>query len=154
MTMAIDHIIFMYQLPWDIIIFLLEPIIIDTNVSRLLVLKALSSINMIRPYDRVTMTNGISGVFPQSIHSSTTIWKVLVISGIMSLHMNIFWQKLILFICFTQMSMIIPFLSNGDSKYIYVFPLMINVVLRISYKECYWAYSDYNGLFLRWSIIQ
>jgi hypothetical protein len=50
--------------------------------------------------------------------------------------------------------MIILFLPNGDSKYIYVFPLLTNVVLRISHEECYWAYSDYKDLFLRCTIIQ
>jgi hypothetical protein len=78
----------------------------------------------------------------QTMHSPTTIWKLPDISGIMSLHMNIFWPKLILFICSSQMSMIILFLPNGDSKYSYVFPLKTDVVLRVSHKECYWAYSD------------
>jgi hypothetical protein len=91
---------------------------------------------------------------PQTMHSPTTIWKLSAISEIMSLHMNIFWSKLILFICSTQMSMIILFLPNSDSKYSYVFPLMINVVLRISHKVCYWAYSNCEDLFLRWTIIQ
>jgi hypothetical protein len=45
------------------------------------------------------------------------------------------------------MSMIISFLSNNDLKYIYVFPFMTNVVLRVSHKECYWAYSDCMDLF-------
>jgi hypothetical protein len=67
--------------------------------------------------------------------SATTIWNQLIIFGIMSLHMNIFWPNLILFICFTQMSMIISFLPNSDSKYVYAFPLMTNVVLRVSYKN-------------------
>jgi hypothetical protein len=40
------------------------------------------------------------------------------------------------------------FLANSDSKNSYVFPLMINVVLRISHKECYWVKSDYKDLFL------
>jgi hypothetical protein len=40
------------------------------------------------------------------------------------------------------MSMIILFLPNDDSKYIYMFPLMINVALRISHKKCYWTYFD------------
>jgi hypothetical protein len=88
------------------------------------------------------------------MHSPTTIWKLLVISGIVSLHMNIFWPKLILFIRSIQLSMICLFLPNGDSKYIYVLPLMINVILRISHKEYYWAYSDYKDMFLRWTIIQ
>jgi hypothetical protein len=70
----------------------------------------------------------------QTMHSSTTIWKLPTISEIMSLHMNIFSPKLILFIYSTQMSMIISFLPNGDSKYTYVFPLMINVVLIIFHK--------------------
>jgi hypothetical protein len=50
--------------------------------------------------------------------------------------------------------MIILLPSNGVSKYIYVFPFNTNVVLRISYKECYWTYSSYNDLLLRWAIIQ
>jgi hypothetical protein len=41
-----------------------------------------------------------------------------------------FWPTLVLFECSTQMSMIILFLPNGDSKYTYVFPLMINVVFK------------------------
>jgi hypothetical protein len=49
--------------------------------------------------------------------------------------------------------MIISFLLNSDSKYIYIFPLMINVVLRISHKKYYWAYFDYKDLFLRWVIM-
>jgi hypothetical protein len=36
------------------------------------------------------------------MHSPTTIWKLYVISEIMSLHINIFWPKLILFICSTK----------------------------------------------------
>jgi hypothetical protein len=47
-----------------------------------------------------------------------------------------FLTKADLFICSTQMSIIILFLRNGDSKYIYIFSLMINVTLRISHKEC------------------
>jgi hypothetical protein len=58
------------------------------------------------------------------MHSPSTIWKLPVIYEIVSLHMNIFWPKLILFICSTQMSMIILFLLNGDSKHTYVFPLI------------------------------
>jgi hypothetical protein len=83
------------------------------------------------------------------MHSLTTIWKVAAVYGITSLHRNIFWPKLILFICSTQIYMIILFLPNGDSKYIYVFPFMINVILRISHKEYYWVYYDYKDLFLR-----
>jgi hypothetical protein len=71
---------------------------------------------------------------PQTIHLPTTIWKMSYTYGIMSLHENIFLPKLILFVCSTQMSMIISFLPNGDSKYTYVFPLMSNVVLRKSHK--------------------
>jgi hypothetical protein len=48
-----------------------------------------------------------------------------------------FLSKADLFIFSTQMSVIILFLSNGDSKYSYVFPLITNVVLRLSHKECY-----------------
>jgi hypothetical protein len=65
-----------------------------------------------------------------------------------------FLPKLILFICSTQISMIILFLPNSDLKYSYVFPLMTNVVLTISHKKCYWAYSSYKDLLLRWAIIQ
>jgi hypothetical protein len=50
--------------------------------------------------------------------------------------------------------LIISFLPNDDSKYSFAFPLMTNVVLRVSHKECYWAYSNYKDLFLRWAIIQ
>jgi hypothetical protein len=78
----------------------------------------------------------------QTMYSRTTIWKLPPISGIMSLHMNIFRPKLILFICSSQMPIIISFLSNGDSKYSYAFHLKTDVVLRVSHKECYWAYSD------------
>jgi hypothetical protein len=48
-----------------------------------------------------------------------------------------FLSKADLFIFSTQMSVIILFLPNGDSKYSYVFPLITNVVLRLSHKECY-----------------
>jgi hypothetical protein len=89
-----------------------------------------------KPYDRATGTydQELFWCIPQTMHSPTTIWKPSVVSGIMSLHMNNFWPKLILFVCSTQMSMIISFLSNGDLKHTYVFPLMINVFLRISHK--------------------
>jgi hypothetical protein len=46
------------------------------------------------------------------------------------------------------MSMIISFLPNGDSKYIYMFPLLINVALIISHKKCYWTYSNCKDVFL------
>jgi hypothetical protein len=39
---------------------------------------------------------------PQIMHAPTTICKLLAIIGIMSLHVNIFWPKLILFICSIQ----------------------------------------------------
>jgi hypothetical protein len=147
MTMRIDHIISVHSL---------EPIMTDPNACDLLILKALSSLNIWNHVIRVIGTSDqeIFWCIPQSMHSPTTIWKLIVISEIMSLHMNIFWLKLILFMCSTQMVMVISFLSNGDSKYIYVFPFMINVVLRIPHKEYYWAYFDYKDLFLRWVIIQ
>jgi hypothetical protein len=134
----------------------LGPIMTDPNVRDLLVPKALSSPNMWNhmigpPW---LMIKKIFWCIPQTLHSPTTIWRLSVISDIMSLHMNIFLSKLILFICSTQMSMIILFLSNSDLKYSYVFPLMTSVVLRISYKECYWAYCSYKDLSLRWVIIQ
>jgi hypothetical protein len=89
-----------------------------------------------KPYDRATRTydQEFFLVHPSNNAFSYTIWKPSVVSGIMSLHMNIFWPKLILFVCSTQMFMIISFLPNGDLKHTYVFPLMINVFLRISHK--------------------
>jgi hypothetical protein len=101
-------------------------------------------------YDRVagTYDQEIFWCIPQSMHSTTTIWKLLIF-GIISLDINIFWPKLIFFICSTQMSMTISFLPNSDSKSIYVFLLMSNVILRISHKEYYWAYYDYKEMFLR-----
>jgi hypothetical protein len=46
----------------------------------------------------------------------------------MSLHMNIFWPKLILFICSTENVCDYFVSAQRDSKYTYLFPLMINVV--------------------------
>jgi hypothetical protein len=65
----------------------------------------------------MTYDQEIFWCIPQTMHSPTTIWKLSAISGIMSLHMNIFLANVDLFICSTQMSMIISFLPNGDSKY-------------------------------------
>jgi hypothetical protein len=128
----------------------------DTNVRDLLVHKAFSSPNMWNHMIGTPwlMIKKMFWCISQTMHSPTTIWKMSVISAIMSLHINIFWPKLILFICCTKMSMIILFLPNSDSKNSYVFPLMINVVLRISHKECYWVKSDYKDLFLWLAITQ
>jgi hypothetical protein len=146
-TMRIEHIISVYSL---------EPIMVDPKMWDLLVLKALRSLNMWNHMIRVTMPydQEIFWCIAQTMHSPVTIWKLSAISGIVLLHINIFWPRLILFICSTQMSIIISFLPNGDSKYSYVFPLMTNVILIISHKGHYWAYSNYEDLFLRWTIIQ
>jgi hypothetical protein len=114
----------------------LEPITTHSNMEKMLVLKALNSLNM---WSHMMWPPGLRRIMkllciPQTMHSPTTTWKLSSISEIISLHMNIFWPKLILFICSIQLSMIILFLLNGDSKCTYVFLLMINVVLRISHK--------------------
>jgi hypothetical protein len=72
----------------------------------------------------MTYEQEIFWCIPQTMYSPTTIWKLSAIFGIMSLHMNIFWPKLILSICFTQIFMVVSFLPNGDSKHTYMFPLI------------------------------
>jgi hypothetical protein len=104
----------------------------DSNVYDMLVLKPFDSLNMMKPCDRDSRNKDLGYDYslrnfwciPRTMHSLTIIWKLFIVYGIMSLHMNVFWPKLILFIYSTQMSIIVLILPNGDSKHTYVFPLI------------------------------
>jgi hypothetical protein len=134
----------------------LGPIMIDHNVCDLLVPKSLISLNILNhmigpPWFMVKKIYGSSlkscMLLPQFVNC-------LLLLGLCHCMWIFSGQSWFYLYALSKMSMIISFLPNGDLKYSYVFPLMTNVILRISHKECYWAYSSYKDLLLRWTIVQ